>query len=357
MNQYGSCCLKTYRNASFRFFVALMPALAIIAASGCGTKQNVQEVRDRPAEQKQQQQPIAPTHPKHDPNETGIAMMGAQTQVACNGATVTVSQGADDPGKAIAADPIAFLKDCVARAKSLNSYTCTFIRQERLGMFKKLMPVEVMAADYRAEPLSVRLTWTDPESEFMQCAYVAGRDDGKVQTLPRKGLLGAKPNVEKYDPSLGVTFGKTRNLITDFGSTRMAERLVERIEKAKALGGVKCTYRGEAPVGPNNEQCYLVEMRFPDKDEFPNKLLDLYICKKKLVPIATYMYLPGTPERCEKTLDASYVYAGISPQATVTDSHFEIDALSKDEAAASDTAKDAKTGDDKSVRATDRSNG
>jgi len=336
----------------------LMPGLVVAGLSGCGAKQNVQEVRDKPVAPSPQPAPSA--KPAHNPNETGLAMVGEAPPVTGTESAAVPSPavaGVSDPGAAIAADPVAFLKDCVARAKNLRSYTCTFIRQERLGMFKKLMPVEVMAADYRAEPLSVRLTWKDPESEFMQCAYVSGRDDGKVQTLPRKGLLGAKPSVEKYDPSLGVTFGKTRNLITDFGSLRMAERLCERIEKAAPLGGVKCTYRGEATVGPNDEVCYLVEMRFPEKDDFPNKLLDLYICKKKLVPIATFMYLPGTPERSEKTLDASYVYAGMEPRAPVTDSHFVIDALSNEKAAVRMPSKTDTNGADKAVRATDRSDG
>lgn len=335
----------------------IAPVFVIALCAGCGSKQSVQDVPNRPVEKVTQ--PVEQEKPKHNPNETGLALVGETPQTSEAGATgsasvVTVS---GDPGAAIAADPVKFLQDSVARTRDLKSYSCTFIRQERLGMFKTLMPVEVMAAEYRAEPLSVRLTWTDPESEFMQCAYVAGRDDGKVQTLPRKGLLGAKPNVEKYDPSLGVTFGKTRNLITDFGSRRMAERLVDRIEKAKPLGGVKAVYKGEASVGPKNEACYLVELRFPEKDEFPNKLLDLYICKKKLVPIATFMYLPGEPERCEKTLDASYVYAGIEPTAPVTDKHFLIDALEHDEKAASAKSKSTQGTNDTAVRATDRSDG
>ncbi len=343
---------------------AILASLTIVLAGfGCGDKQSVQDVPNRPVEITPEPSPSA--RPPHDPNETGFALVEpkpSEPQAGASQAPGAASPAADvktpsnDPAVAVAADPVKFLRESLTRAKNLQSYTCTFIRQERLGLLKKLMPVEVMTANYRAEPLSVRLTWQDPESEFLQCAYVAGRDDGKVQTLPRKGLLGADPNVEKYDPQLGVTFGKTRNLITDFGSKRMAERLIERIDKAEKLGGVKVAYKGEAAVGPHSEQCFVVEMRFPEKDEFPNKLLDLYFCKKKLVPIATFMYLPGMPERCEKTLDASYVYAGIEPDAPVSDAKFEIDALPKDKSTKSKSAE-ADAGNDKAVRAGDRSDG
>lgn len=355
-----------YRFSVNRIVPALSLMIALTVAPGCGNQQGVRDVSNRPAETSPA--PTPTVKPAHDPNEAGLALVeetSPQPQVVESqtpGAAATTVASANsipsDPAAAVAADPIKFLRESLTRAQNLRSYTCTFIRQERLGLFKKLMPVEVISANYRAEPLSVRLTWNDPESEFRQCAYVAGRDDGKVLTLPRKGLLGAPPTVEKYDPELGVTFGKTRNMITDFGSKRMAERLIDRIEKAEKLGGVKVTYKGEAPVGPHAEQCYVVEMRFPEKDEFPNKLLDLYFCKKKLVPIATFMYLPGTPERCEKTLDASYVYAGIEPSAPVSDAKFVIDALTGEkETSTKSKSADADKRADNTVRAGDRSDG
>lgn len=353
--------MATIQNGARRGRVLLFSIALTAAGLGCGAKQSVQDVPNRPVDASPE--PSQPVKKAHDPNETGLALV-TEPQAGQTPAPVKPSAAAasdsppNDLAAAIAADPVKFLRECLPRTRNLQSYTCTFIRQERLGMFKKLMPVEVMAADYRSEPLSVRLTWNDPESEFLQCAYVAGRDDGKVQTLPRKGLLGGPPAVEKYDPQLGVTFGKTRNLITDFGSKRMAERLVDRIDKAEKLGGVKATYKGEAQVGPNQETCHLIEMRFPEKDEFPNKLLDLYICKKKLVPIATFMYLPGKPERCEKTLDASYVYAGIEPAAPVSDERFMIDALPTDKTKSTKSKSvEADSDGDKAVRATDRSDG
>lgn len=268
--------------------------------------------------------------------------------------TPTNATAASDPAALLAADPVKFLQESVKRSRQFEGYKTTFIRQERLGLFKKLMPIENIAADYRAEPLSVRLTWTDPKSEYAQCVYIAGREDGKVLTLPRNGLLGGKPAVDKYPPEFGITFGKTRNLITDFGPRRMAERLLDRIEKAKPLGGMTHAYKGETTIGPNNEPCYWVEMRFPAKDAFPNKLLDLYICKMRLVPIATFMWLPGTPERSDKTLDASYIYAGIAPTA-MADANFVIDAGGRTAEAQADESADAPNG--KAVKASERSDG
>jgi len=327
-------------------------AIALVGTA-CGPKPDAGKMSQSSPDAHAKAPPAA--HPEaQTPNAGGsLQEVGAGTSNAATG-TPTNPSAVSGPAALLAADPVKFLQESVERSKRLDAYKATFIRQERLGLFKTLMPIENIAADYRAEPFSVRLTWIDPKSEYAQCVYISGREDGKVLTLARNGLLGAKPNVEKYPPEFGVTFGKTRNLITDFGPQRMAERLLDRIEKARPLGGMTHVFKGETTVGPNNEPCYWVEMRFPPKDEYPNKLLDLYICKTRLVPIATFMWLPGKPERTDKTLDASYIYAGIAA-TPMADANFTIDAGGRSAEVQADDRADAPGG--KAIKASNRSDG
>ena len=344
--------LKNTKRPIGRMRMVAVVALACVGTA-CGPKADAAKMSQSSAEAQAQDSPAAPIDAQTHGAGGSLQEVNAGTSNAA-AVTPTNPTAVSGPAALLAADPVRFLQECVERSKRLDAYKATFIRQERLGLFKKLMPIENIAADYRAEPLSVRLTWTDPKSEYAQCVYIAGREDGKVLTLPRNGLLGGKPAVDKYPPEFGITFGKTRNLITDFGPRRMAERLLDRIEKAKPLGGMTHAYKGETTIGPNNEPCYWVEMRFPAKDDFPNKLLDLYICKTRLVPIATFMWLPGKPERTDKTLDASYIYAGIAPTA-MADANFVIDANGRTAEVQADDTADAPNG--KAVKASERSDG
>lgn len=236
-----------------------------------------------------------------------------------------VEEGADAVLKRIRANPEGFLHESLAEAAKLKHYTARFQRQERLGLLAELKPTENILAECREHPFSVRFTWQDADSEYAQCVYVQGQNDNKVVLLPRKGLLGLPPAPQAFAPSLSVLFGKSRNPITDFGPRRMLERTLDRIAKARKKGEVQMRVLTTTEIGPAKEPCYHIEIRFPQGDEFPCKLQDLYIHMQTRIPTATWLWLPGKPERAEETLDGMYIYASIDPGATVNDSSFVID--------------------------------
>lgn len=227
--------------------------------------------------------------------------------------------------KKIEADPVAFLQRSLTETQKLKAYTSTFIRQERLGIFKELKPAEHIRAEYREEPFSVKFNWMDEESEYAQCVYIKGVNDNRVALLPRKGLLGGPPSIANYDPGMAVAFQKARNPITDFGLRRMMERTLDRIEKAKPHGPVHFQVLGVKEIGDDKQTCFHLEIVYPKGDEFDCKLQDIYINTTTLVPAATYLWLTNKGERTPKTLDGSYVYGSIDPSASLTDEHFVID--------------------------------
>ena len=233
----------------------------------------------------------------------------------------------DQVMKRIGENPEGFLRESLAETAKLKQYTTRFQRQERLGLLlAELKPTENILAEYRDDPFSVRFTWQDADSEYAQCVYVQGQSENQVVLLPRKGLLGLPPAPQAFDPKLSVIFGKSRNPITDFGPRRMLERTLDRIEKAKAKGEVKVRVLSPTEIGPAKEPCYHLELRFPKGDEFPCKLQDLYIHMQTRLPVATWLWLPGSPERAEETLDGMYVYARLDPNVALGDATFVIDA-------------------------------
>ncbi len=226
-------------------------------------------------------------------------------------------------------DPVAFIREIHGEVSKVKEFTAVFLRQERLGVFKELAPQETILAEYRDEPFSVRFTWLDKGSEYKQCVYVRGRDEDKVVLLPRKGLLGFPPAVQKFAPQLAVEFGKARNPITDFGPRRMLERVLDGIEKSVELGGAKLAVREPTEIGPAKEPCYHIEIRYPKGKGVTVALQDLYLSTATLMPVGTYLWRAGREERSEDTLDAMYLYTQIDSSVRLTDAHFQIDADGK----------------------------
>jgi len=232
---------------------------------------------------------------------------------------------------AIRGDPLALLRKSLAATRRVAAFTTLFQRQERLGLLAELKPVENIRAEYRDAPFSVRFTWLDDDSEYLQCVYIEGRNDNKVLLLQRRGLFGARPRPQPWDPQLSVVFAKSRNPITDFGPRRMMERTIDRIEQARKVGEVSIRLEGVTPIGPSEEPCFAVELRYPREDPFACKLQDLYIHTQTLLPVGTYLWLPGRPERTERTLDAMYLYLDLNAAQPIDDDTFVIDAVPPEE--------------------------
>lgn len=263
-----------------------------------------------------------------------VAVMVILCGFGCSAAKVEMPvgsaiEGYDAKVKQVSTDPVEYLKTCMAAASEIDEFKTTFIRQERLGLFKELKPQENILAEYRDDPFSIRFTWNDKDSEYRQCVYVHGRDDNMVLLMPRKGLFGLPPSLQKYPAEFAVKFGKARNPITDFGPRRMMERILDRIEKAEPLGGVGIVLRPPTEIGPAKEPCFHLELRYPEKDEFACKLQDLYINIQTNLPVATYLWLPGKDERCDATLDGLYMYSGLEPNVKLSDANFTIEEIKR----------------------------
>lgn len=252
----------------------------------------------------------------------GVIAVMALACAGCGGARIGVRMGELQPGsaaeeRAVRADPIGYLREAERRAGVLREYHVTFVRQERLGLVPSLRPAERIAADFRVSPLSVKFVWMDPDSEYRECVFFAGRNDDKVVLLARRGLLGLPAQPAAYDPMDGVRFWRTRNPITDFGVHRMIVRTLKRYDDAAALGGARLTYVGQRMV--ENTLVRHFEVHYPKADPFPNKRQDLFIEVASGVPVGTNLWLP------DGKLDATYLYLDRQvPAAPMADELFTL---------------------------------
>ncbi len=233
------------------------------------------------------------------------------------------------------------MKESLAATDGLQRFTCEFWRQERLGPLDQLRPAERIRAEYRRQPLSVRFTWLNEDSEFRQCAYIKAKYDEKVLLLHRSGLLGLPQSVQKFPPTWAFLLGKSKFPITDFGPRRLMEKTVDRIEKAEKFGGAKIAVLAPVRIGPMQEPCFHIEIRYPEGDPFRAKLQDLYIHVETRLPVATFLWLPGRDQRSTETLDASYQYGGVLSADDLDDDDFRIQEQAGDQKRGTKTREDS----------------
>lgn len=253
----------------------------------------------------------------------------------CGASTISTAReiseippGTEEEVAAIKANPLAYMNQSLVEARKVRSAKIKFQRQERLGLVPELRPVEHIDTNFREEPFSVRFTWTNDNSQYLQAVYIQGQNNNRVALLPRKGLLGLKPSIASYPVEFAVTFQQAKKPVTDFGPRLMLERLFDRVTKAEPFGGAKIQYAGSAVVGPGEELCHHIELLFPKGDEFACKLIDLYINTETRLPVGVYLWLTEEQRvRTPKTLDAMYIYGQLEPNPQLAESDFVIDKL------------------------------
>lgn len=229
-----------------------------------------------------------------------------------------------------AIDPQHLLDEAFRAAAAVTSARMTFHRQERLGLFKSLKPAERMVALCRETPFCVMFTWLDDDSEFSQCLYIEGANDGAVLLHRRRGLLGGPGGVVAFPPKLGVVFQKAKLPITDFGPRRVMAALHQRIDDADAFGGIDAEYNGRASVGPSDELCDHLMLRFPEKDSHAAKRVELYLHVDTHLPVMIELWLPDRGGDATAALDARYIFAKSEINVPLTDSDFRLDVQNAD---------------------------
>ena len=153
-----------------------------------------------------------------------------------------------DPARAAllayARNPRVLLSEAGTAAEEVRSARMHFYRQERLGLFDRLRPIERIEALYRADPHSVYFRWLDEDTSLSECAYVADRNNGKVLLKNRKGLFGGPGSVTALAPELAVTFKQAKMPITEFGPREVSAAVDRSHRGCRGDGrGIRTTRR------------------------------------------------------------------------------------------------------------------
>src|SRR5438105_14581093 len=98
--------------------------------------------------------------------------------------------------------PLRLLTDARQIYQRVNDYTCTLIKQERVG--GQLQPENVIAMKFRKQPFSVYMKWHGPRQFVGQeVCYVHGRNNSMMR-VHASGILGVAGfvSIDPRDPKV-----------------------------------------------------------------------------------------------------------------------------------------------------------
>jgi hypothetical protein len=215
-------------------------------------------------------------------------------------------------------DPLAYLRSVQARCDAIPKYRLTFYRQERLGLFQQLAKMEKIEVKFRAEPFSVRFYWPNPDASYDESVYVANANEGKLIVRERKGFLGLPPATHRVDPMASVTFGRSKQPITDFGLSRMMERTIGSIVDPPKGEPAKVSYEGIVTLAITGVEAHHVVIRRAPTKKTPCDRQDLWIDTETGLPAGTRLVLP------DGRTDGLYLYADVTPDPSLSDKDFTL---------------------------------
>ena len=226
-------------------------------------------------------------------------------------------------------DPVGYLRECLQRSRQIQQYTLLLYRQERLGLIPQLQPPEYIRVMYRADPLSIKMIWTEPaDSEVVESLYVDGKHDNRLLIMPRRGLLGLPPTLGRYRVEDPVVWGKAKRKITEFGLTRMIERTIEAIDRADPQQAATITYLGLKQLEQLDQAVYHLDIHYPPGSGARHVRQDLFVGAETRLAAGTLLWLTGD------VLDAAYLYSQLDLTARPRDEDFVIDGGGQTEGAA-----------------------
>ncbi len=221
-------------------------------------------------------------------------------------------------GVKIAADPVAYLRELLARCDRLEHYRLTFYRQERLGLFGRLGPIEVIRAAFRKDPFSVKFEWDDSRCDFYESVYVAGRNDDKLLVRERHGFLGSRPRVRIVNLDDPVKWGKAKNPVTSFGLAQVSALTLEPFDDPEVAATTAITYDGIVNLDAIDRPAHRLTIQRRPGGAIKYAHQDFYIDADTLLPAGTDLWLPNG------LLDVRYRYAGVRTDVTLTDADFRL---------------------------------
>ncbi len=208
---------------------------------------------------------------------------------------------------------VALLEYCLDNYEGRYAdYTCTFIKQERMG--GKLGAPQVVEVKFMEDPFSVFMKWVENIPMAERILYVEGEYDNKMLIKLKSSFLRMLAGTVKRDPAGKEVMEKTRRPVTMFGFKRAMKGLLDVYSKAAERGDLKQSFGGYVKI--NGREAVVLVRNLPPEKDYETAETRTYIDLQYLVPIK----IEGT--NWDGQLTGKYVYRDINFNVGLTQDDF-----------------------------------
>jgi outer membrane lipoprotein-sorting protein len=219
-------------------------------------------------------------------------------------------------------DPIArarqVIADCKARYRTVEDYTCTFFKRERID--GKLYTPHIMTVKARSKPSSLYFKFIQPNAG-REAIYVHGKNDGKI-IAHDVGIGRLVAGTMHLDPAGGMAMEENRHPVTEAGLGAMIDTVKERWDAELRPGESIVTIHPNAKVG--DRPCLMVETNHPKPGSgFLFHKVKFYVDKELGLPIRFEAYDWPRHPGAEPDLMEEYTYMNLRVNVGLKDRDFD----------------------------------
>jgi Protein of unknown function (DUF1571) len=221
--------------------------------------------------------------------------------------------------EASTAKAIRIITDCQARYQTVNDYTCTFYKRERVD--GHLTPLHVMTMKVRTKPQSIYLRFQRP-AQGREAIYIAGRNRGKILAHD-VGFNKILAGTLQIEPTSAQAMEDNRHPITEAGIGPLIETLAKRWSAELNPEDSKMAFRDDMLVG--TRRCSMIESTHPHRR--PHLLFHkvrVFIDQELGLPIRFEAYNWPKLPHSEAELTEEYSYSNLKLNVGLQDIDFDV---------------------------------
>jgi len=213
---------------------------------------------------------------------------------------------------------IRTIADCQVRYQTVEDYTCTFFKRERIH--GRLTPVHIMALKVRTNPQSIYLKFQQP-ARGREAIYVSGRHGGKLLAHD-VGLNKLLAGTLQLEPTGARAMEDCRHPITEAGIGPLLDTISKRwaveLDPAESV----IAFRDDILI--DTRRCTMIESTHPvRRPEFLHHRVRVFIDREIGLPIRFEAYDWPKHPPSEPDLQEEYTYSNLKLNVGLKEIDFE----------------------------------
>jgi hypothetical protein len=211
------------------------------------------------------------------------------------------------------------IRSCQSRFESVNDYTCTFYKRERID--GRLTPLYVMSMKARTRPKSIYFKFEDPY-KGREAIFVEGQNGGKIlaHDVGFTKFLGGTLEME---PTCSLAMEDNRHPITDAGIGALIDTIARRWAAELSPEESIVVHDPGMMIGPR--RCVMVESIHPRRQpDYLFHKVRLFIDSELNLPIRFEGYDWPSEQGSTADLVEEYSYINLKLNVGLGDVDFDI---------------------------------